>query len=47
MELEFAGELMDDAELVEKLEQRLRGTPLQADSLKQHRHVLLKAPLCA
>ncbi|MGN7453221.1 Spo0B domain-containing protein [Paenibacillus pasadenensis] len=47
VELEFAGELMDDAELVEKLEQRLRGTPLQADSLKQHRHVLLKAPLCA
>ncbi|ASS66320.1 Spo0B domain-containing protein [Paenibacillus sp. RUD330] len=47
VELEFAGELRDGDELVDKLEQRLRGTPLQAVSLKQFRHVLLKAPLCA
>ncbi|MCM3746703.1 Spo0B domain-containing protein [Paenibacillus pasadenensis] len=47
VELEFDGELTDEAELIDKLEQRLHGTPLQADSLQQHRHVLLKAPLCA
>ncbi|OXM15366.1 Spo0B domain-containing protein [Paenibacillus herberti] len=47
VELEFTGELMNEAELIDKLEQRLRGTPLQAHSLQQHRHVLLKAPLCA
>lgn len=46
VELEFSGELRDGDELVYKLEQRLHGTPLQAASLQQFRHVLLKASLC-